>query len=648
VHLLRSIRARLAAEDGFTMLLVMITLTVSSLVAVAAYQATSGDARPARYDQSTKSAYAAAQAGLSWYVAELSQDPSYWAKCTGVDRIKINGSFAQAPVWDGMAASARPWRIVADGVNTDTVTTSVATIPTFAQAYSVELLPAPGQTKCVPDNDASMIDTYGTFRVRVTGRVGPDVSGQRTPQRAIIATFRRKGFLDYLWYAQYEEVDPQLAAVAQGVPFGCTAGVVKCPMGDYATWAQTNCTDKYWWGATGRRTLTPWRGDMSVSDNGPNVTAASALLCPDAGFRSGDAINGSVHVSDTLLICSNPSFGFTAGDKIETEDPGDVTLPNDQNGWRNANHASEYNGVPVSRWGCANPSPNGPAGSLAAAPQWLPSGNALVKGAAPITPPADNDSLASAASAGYSFIGKTVIKFGLTAGKMNVCNSSMGLSNKQMNIPTNGVIYVANGAACTPYNPKDTDASSDTCGDARVEGTINTSLTIGAQNDIVITADLRAGNLATNLIGLVAQNYVRVHHPVGTPTAPWDGAHSAAAAYASNGSCSTANSSGTYGGKAYPLGSVIVDAAILTLKHSFMVDNWRCGAALGTLTVNGAIAQKYHGPISTTAPSGYTKAFSYNTALKYRSPPAFLAPVQAAWRLVQVQEQAGAGSIVGS
>ena len=58
--------------------------------------------------------------------------------------------------------------------------------------------------------------------------------------------------------------------------------------------------------------------------------------------------------------------------------------------------------------------------------------------------------------------------------------------------------------------------------------------------------------------------------------------------------------------------SVRVDAAILALNHSFIVDNWYCGANLGTLTVNGAIAQKFRGPVGTggaSSGSGYIKDY---------------------------------------
>jgi hypothetical protein len=90
-------------------------------------------------------------------------------------------------------------------------------------------------------------------------------------------------------------------------------------------------------------------------------------------------------------------------------------------------------------------------------------------------------------------------------------------------------------------------------------------------------------------------------------------------------------------------GSIEIDAAILALNHSFITDNWYCGSPLGTLTVKGAIAQKFRGTVGThsgsTIVSGYSKSYSYNDTLRYREPPFFINPTESAWRLVRQNEQ---------
>jgi hypothetical protein len=44
-------------------------------------------------------------------------------------------------------------------------------------------------------------------------------------------------------------------------------------------------------------------------------------------------------------------------------------------------------------------------------------------------------------------------------------------------------------------------------------------------------------------------------------------------------------------------------------------------AQLGTITINGVIAQKWRGPVGTSGGTGYLKNYSYDTRLQYASPP---------------------------
>jgi hypothetical protein len=69
------------------------------------------------------------------------------------------------------------------------------------------------------------------------------------------------------------------------------------------------------------------------------------------------------------------------------------------------------------------------------------------------------------------------------------------------------------------------------------------------------------------------------------------------------------------------------------------VDNYYCGASLGTLTVNGAIAQNFRGPVGTSGGTGYLKSYNFDDRLRYSNPPYFLKPVQAPWGLLRFSEQ---------
>ena len=74
----------------------------------------------------------------------------------------------------------------------------------------------------------------------------------------------------------------------------------------------------------------------------------------------------------------------------------------------------------------------------------------------------------------------------------------------------------------------------------------------------------------------------------------------------------------------------------MAIQHSFIVDHYDCGADLGILTVNGAISQKYRGPVGTFgggSDTGYEKNYNYDDRFRYLSPPYFLDPVESAWRV---------------
>ena len=154
-------------------------------------------------------------------------------------------------------------------------------------------------------------------------------------------------------------------------------------------------------------------------------------------------------------------------------------------------------------------------------------------------------------------------------------------------------------------------------------------MTVAAENDVIIQGNLQHN--ASTVIGLIANGFVRVYHPV----------------QYSNGDCdkNSANitpNSGEGNGISY-LQDPIIQAAILALNHSFWVDNPDCGSPLGTLNVTGAIAQKFRGTVGThsgsTPTTGYLKGYNYDSALKYHQPPYFLDPVQASWDIQSETEQ---------
>ena len=74
-------RTRARDERGFTMLLALYVLTITTLLLGAAYVAVLSDTHLSRNDLDQKRAYAAAQAGIAQYNYDLNQNPNYWENC---------------------------------------------------------------------------------------------------------------------------------------------------------------------------------------------------------------------------------------------------------------------------------------------------------------------------------------------------------------------------------------------------------------------------------------------------------------------------------------------------------------------------------------------------------------------------------------
>ncbi|MEA2362170.1 MAG: hypothetical protein QOD71_1315 [Thermoleophilaceae bacterium] len=523
--LLTRLRLFHRCQQGFTTVTLMGVLMVGGLLVAASFAAVQPDIAFTQKDEDGKQAYAAAEAGLNYYLNRLGQDNSYYLKCDQVPNPSQNAVNLQ---WSGTGADPRIWQ----------------KIPGYKAEYAIELLAvqttAPGTEQCVPNQATTMVDaTTGTFRIRATGRVRTPTSTTDKPyKRSIVATLRRKSFIDFLWFTDYETQDPN--AYDSGGSFT-------------PAWAAANCV--------------AYRAQRNSS-------------CADQDFITGDSIDGPLKTNDSLSTCGSPVFGRDANDVIE--------LNGDDPGWV----------------GCGSGSPtfNGtidwPAGQL------------------PM--PQSNAELAAAADPDYTFDGETTIV--LNGSNMTVTTSS---GTATMPLPANGVIYARNTSCLVGYMRQQTYAASPGCGNVYVSGTYNSDLTIGADNDIIIKDDLRRGGSAI-LGGLVANNFVRVYHPVDNWGTDWRG----------NPTCDN---------EWWGPGNIDIDAAILALNHSFLTDNWYCGNALGRLKVTGAIGQKFRGTVGThsggTVRTGYSKDYNYNEELRYREPPFFVNPTEAAWRIVRQNEQ---------
>lgn len=522
------------SEQGYALVVVLLVATVVGLLAVAALGYGISSQTVSRRDQDWNAALAAAEAGVDDYELRLNEDGNYWTYGPG------------NPSPDGNAAFTS-W-VEVPGGNT-------------ASRFRYDV-------------DASTIASDGRIQLTSTGRVN-DV------ERTVRVTLRRRNFLDYLYFTDYETLDP---ASYTGTPYTPEQAQEKCA--------------HYFYGGAGK-------------SRDPH--------CTDITFVSADAIDGPLHSNDAILVCGSARF----------------------------------NGETSTSWSGENGARYRAKGGCAGAPSFARSGDP--KQVVPLAMPPSNSALKAEVAVGEGgclYTGPTRIKLNANASMSVKSPFSRHTSdpscptNGTGPLPTNGVVYVQNVPSSSadpnftngcPFDvsgrkhplglPQPNDVNTYGCrdGDAFVEGTLDGLLTIAAENDVVVTwsTTYRDGLDGDDLLGLIANNYVEIYHPVRCT---------------SHGAGSSCNLDADFPGetaRGTSFGDPLVQAAILSLNHSFRVQMHGAGRGLGTLRVQGAIAQRYRGPVGTnnsgTIVSGCAKDYVYDQRLKYLSPPRFLDPVASAW-----------------
>ncbi|HUA11255.1 MAG TPA: hypothetical protein VMA83_04555 [Solirubrobacteraceae bacterium] len=314
-------------------------------------------------------------------------------------------------------------------------------------------------------------------------------------------------------------------------------------------------------------------------------------------FISGESVRGPMHTEDHVGISGDPTFGRSISDRIEFG--------------HSVGGDSGYSCEEAC--GAAEPKFVG----THVPPSEVPS----------IKPPPGDEELEHIVEPAYHFTDKT--KIVLEGEKMTVEEHVGEASAKTVHnlpFPENGVVYVSGGCskAYSPFGPKPGYSEDTGCGNVYVKGEYTKALTIGSQNDVIINGNILTphnseGFPTTNaMLGLIANNFIRIFHPV-SGTRP-------NAFYNCNGVSDTAED----------LKNVTIYAALLALKHSLIVDNFDCGAPLGSINFFGAVASNFSNGMTgvfsgTSLLAGYGYNAEYDYRLQSQEPPHFLNPIQAAW-----------------
>ena len=227
------------------------------------------------------------------------------------------------------------------------------------------------------------------------------------------------------------------------------------------------------------------------------------------------------------------------------------------------------------------------------------------------------------------------------------------------------------------YPDGETAGTDDCAGDAFVRdsdssntppsGTpgIAGNLTIAAQDNVVITGSLEYTDCGATFasdkhsrtcsfnpksvndsLGLIATDFVEVNRP-GHPSCSsywggWGGTTTNIYCTPSPGSllghCSATVSDLT-AVLCNPGPTIVIDAAVLALKHSFAVNDYGVGGKTGTLNVYGSIDQDWRGAVGLVGGTGYLKHYIWDSRLQYVTIPHYLTPATPSWELASSSVQ---------
>ncbi|UZN05162.1 hypothetical protein [Cellulomonas sp. S1-8] len=596
MHILRLVRSRIDdRERGVAMVMVIgMTILLSGLVVAGVAYAT-GAARSAQTDQDWSSSLAAAYAGVEEYESRLANDLGYFAygnpaapfSASSAGRLTLPTGLGANPAF-GLGPTGT-WAFVAGSGNT-------------------------AEFRYEVDNSTFYAD--GTLRLRSTGRAGGET-------RTIVADIKQKGFIDFLYFTDYEVTDPQAIN---------PASTDNCAIRYYDAASRSHCNSIFFGGAD--EINGPLHSNDAIQTNGP----ASFLGKVTTGY---DAPSGANYVRTGGTA---PSF-YLAGDPQTVATIG-MPATNSQIKKETRSDLAE---VPVT--GCLYTGPTKITfhdnGEMTVISPWTlrtnTTGASDTGGSSP-TKCGVPGSSGLAARTGSAFVGQRfAIPQNLVVYVQNVPNVAGNINRTvgsttphgSVTCPTNGnVIGYPLAGESVPFST----AYGCRNGDVFVQGTLRGKMTIASENYIYVTGDIRYRDPAEDMLGLVGNNAVWVYNPMRPADTQTNRTTSQKNTLETAGYVCTMTSGGwdprytcRLGAEMTAGGDRRIDAAMLSVAHTFMVQNYNKGSARGTLTVNGAIGQKYRGPVGTgsgaTMSTGYGKDYNYDERFRYTAPPKFLSPV---------------------
>lgn len=571
---------RSSKEDRGVALIMVVAISAVLLVIVAgAATYTVSGLRKASTDQNWSAAESAAYAGIEEYQSRLSNDTAYFQYGN--------------PLASFGSGSAR------------TLPTGTQVNPAFGIGVAgswATIAGSGGAAKFRYEVDNSQYINSGVIRLRSTGLSG-------TVTRSIVADLKQQGFIDFLYFTDYEIQDPaQSGFTSAACRKYAWAGRTGSSCGELAFGTEDVMDGPVHTNDTLRACGADFLGRVTTAYNTtvPRYVAknSSGTTCASANFAlSGDPVYSPVigmpstnsqmkkeTRSDLGADVPRPGCLYTGPTSIVYNSGGTMTV---RSPWTKKTNIAggdpETSGTTPAACGVIGTAP-GQLGSVGGATIDVPIKNLIyvqnvptVSGNpnywAPGIFPGEVDCKATPTSGGT-----TVTCVGASSSTVTAGGNGNGIGYPRLKevSPTN-----------TSYGFRN--------GDVFVNGVIKGQATVAAENYIYITGNLTYNDPNADMLGLVGNNAVWIWNPVNSSDATL-----------------LTDTSRT------------VQAAILSVSHTFMVQNFTEGSDRGTLKVTGGIAQKYRGSVRQTKNGivhGYAKDYAFDPRFKYTAPPKFLSPV---------------------
>lgn len=589
----RIFRARPASSDDAGVALVTViglAMVMLLMVATAVSFSASGMVK-SRNDQDWNAALAAAYAGVDEYASRLSNDSTYYGYGNPAARFTIaTGSVGTVTM--PLASNANRAFNTGTGSGTD---------GTWA-----ELAGSDGRASFRYEVDNSLYSSQGTLRIRSTGRVGAET-------RSVVASLRQNGFLKFLYFTEYELMDPQVtgtACVESHAPHASGCQEVVFGNSDYLKGA-IHSND------TIRACGTQFDGAVTSANSPLYVQTCGTAINWGTGI-TGPTLAGSLTLPATNLAMVNetrvdlpaevprPGCMYTGPTTITFTSDGKMRVISP---WTKFTRPSLTSGI-----ASQNPTECGTLAQLKSttgAVVTVPDQNLIFVQNVPTDTTNPNYTNASSPPTNFS------------------CTGTGASSGWKYGSPV-AFQYPILNEVIPPSSTPATPAYKCTNGDVFVKGVLKGAVTVAAQNFIYVTGDMTYADAGIDLLGLVGQNAVWVWNPMTSCT----GTFNLMSSPQRHRTCTALPPADTD-----DTARRTIQAAILSVGHTFQVQNFDTGAARGTLDILGAIAQTYRGSVAWSnadgSPSGYTKHYAYDDRLLTSAPPKFLTPTSTTYGVTQ-------------